>query len=569
MKSGITAAQAETGSVTLELSGLLDRKLEVSQKQRILSGFQERFILTEDEINCLTSTAEPIDDLFFVSLSKAKRISKDCDFLLGLENQTLGLDLTEQISKYVNYGFQKLYKWVQRSFKTLNLENPQMSSSIRRALRVLAERPSLFQNCLDFFAEARERILSESFHVALTGRDHSGAHDTSVKPIDLTAHDALRYVGDMLAWVHSAVVSECEALEVLFVADGEELATGLKTGKKAEIWRMVDEDEGQDDFNALKTLNQLVDRNTSGVARLLRQRIEQVAQATDETISAYRLASLITFYRVTFDKLLGSASNLAECIKGLEADALFQFRSLVKDNIAGIHGDIHEAPDDLRPPQFFQVSLEQLSAIMRVYDASLSAPEAREDEFESVMIEAFDPFLAGCCNIAQTLDEPDNAVFLINCHLAATNNLEGHEFVSKRLNQLRDIIQEQSVKLTASQHQFLRRQSGLGQILAVDDQSKFGDIISRDYLTRASQRLDEFLPSALMDANDRVKNLLSSSLARQVTEEAAERFCNDFEILERVIDDLDESQGGKDESGEPELRSVFPRTCAEIRVLLS
>ena len=88
--------------------------------------------------------------------------------LLGGENQRLGLEIMEQSSKQLNMAYQKLYKWIQKEFKSLNLEDPQINVSIRQALRVLAERPSLFHSCLDFFAEAREYILSDAFHYART-----------------------------------------------------------------------------------------------------------------------------------------------------------------------------------------------------------------------------------------------------------------------------------------------------------------------------------------------------------------------------------------------------------------
>ena len=35
------------------------------------------------------------------------------------------------------------------------------------------------------------------------------------KPIELHAHDPLRYVGDMLAWLHQAVPTEADNLKVL------------------------------------------------------------------------------------------------------------------------------------------------------------------------------------------------------------------------------------------------------------------------------------------------------------------------------------------------------------------
>ncbi|RMJ17925.1 Conserved oligomeric Golgi complex subunit 6 [Fusarium euwallaceae] len=573
MKSQVVAAHEQTTPALSEASSLLEQRRQVEVKQDLLGAFRKHFIMSESEIAALTMTAEPVDDHFFQALSKAKKISKDCEILLGFEKQTLGLELMEQTSKNINLGFQKLYKWIQREFKTLNLENPQMNSSIRRALRVLAERPSLFQNCLDFFSEARERILSDSFYVALAGSSPSGTEDPSVKPIDMTAHDPLRYVGDMLAWIHSATVSEREALEVLFVAEGEELAKGLKSGRDAEIWRLIaEDDEVEADFNALKALNDLVDRDISGAARVLRQRMEQVIQSNEETIPAYKLANLINFYRITFQKTLGPNTNLVELVEGLETEALRQFRALVRDHIATLQGEFQHAPSDLGPPAFLQDSLKQLKAISKTYDSSLSASEDRESEFENVLAEAFEPFMAGCENMAKVMKDQKGAIFLINCISSATACLEPFDFTRRRTQQLQGKSKEEAKKLVVSQYNFFRKGSGLDPIFSFLEENKDKDAgpLDEKLLGQASQTLDDFLPSALMDAMENLKHLQDSKLARKVTEEAAEQFCNDFEELEEVILEEDEdSADSDDEEEEGRLRSVFPRTTAEIRVLLS
>ncbi|KAF5546181.1 oligomeric golgi complex subunit 6 [Fusarium mexicanum] len=570
MKSQVVEAHRQTLPALSEASSLLEQKRQVEVKQELLGAFKKHFVMSENEVAALTQTAEPVDDRFFDALSKAKKISKDCEILLGFEKQTLGLELMEQTSKNINLGFQKLYKWIQREFKTLNLENPQMNSSIRRALRVLAERPSLFQNCLDFFSEARERILSDSFYVALTGASPSGTEDPSVKPIDMLAHDPLRYVGDMLAWIHSATVSEREALEVLFVAEGEELARGFKSGRDAEIWRLIaEDDEAEADFNALKALNDLVDRDVSGAARVLRQRMEQVIQANEDTIPAYKLANLINFYRITFQKTLGPHSNLVELVGGLEMEALRQFRALVRDHIATLQGEFQHAPLDLGPPAFLQDSLKQLKAISKTYDSSLSTSEDRESEFENVLLEAFEPFMSGCENMAKNMNAQNGAIFLINCISSAVACLEPFEFTQRRTKRLLEKSDDAAKGLITSQYQFLRKGSGLDAIFTKleEDDDKNASLLDEKELAQASQTLDDFLPSALMDAMDNLKHLQDSKLARQITEEAAEQFCNDFEQLEEVItEEDDESIDSEEDEG---LRSVFPRTTAEIRVLLS
>jgi hypothetical protein len=582
MKTQIDAAHASTSSTLSEASQLMAQRQQIEKKQALLKAFNAHFVLTEDEVAALTLASEPVDDLFFAALAKAKRISKDCDILLGFENQTLGLDIMDQTSKQLNLGFQKLYKWVQKEFKSLNLENPQIGSSIRRALRVLAERPTLFENCLDFFSEARETVLSNSFYTALTGRTSTGV-DASAKPIELAAHDPLRYVGDMLAWMHSATVGEREALEGLFISEGGEIAKGIQAGRDNEIWRLVaEEGEEPDEFDAVKTLNELVDRDMSGAARMLRQRVEQVIQTNEETIMAYKLANLLGFYKSMFSKLLSPQSSLVGLLGGLESEAMRQFRSLARDHVATIQGDLQQTPSDLRPPEFLTEALEQLTAIMKTYETAFTDSTDREEDFSPVLAEAFEPFISGAENMAKTLRGASSSIFLINCLLTARSSLGPFEFTQRRAAKLDAQIDAERRRLIETQYQFFRTSSGLDAMItslgALSEDSREDvekvaslDAVQPPALTQASQVLDNFLPSALMDAVEKLQHLLDARLAREITEEAAERFCVDFEHVEEMLmlaDELAEQTHGEDEEFQS-LRALFPRTSGEIRVLLS
>ncbi|KAH8592377.1 oligomeric Golgi complex subunit 6 [Bisporella sp. PMI_857] len=584
MKRHISTAHLEAAPVLEESNALLKQKEQVETKQRLLKAFNTHFIMSDEDISILTSTSEPVNDRFFSVLNRAKKIQGDCEILLGTENQQLGLEIMEQTSKNVNGAFQKLYRWIQREFKSLNLENPQISASIRRALRVLAERPSLFQSCLDFFAEAREHILSDAFYTALTGRTVGGEEDNSLKPIELSAHDPLRYVGDILAWTHSATVSEREALEVLFISEGDEIARKIQAGRENEPWsRIVEDQDITSDFDGVKALNELVDRDVAGVARVLRQRVGQVIQSHEETILAYKIANLLNFYRVTFSKLLGNDSVLLESLSGLEESALRQFRALMREHVASLQADQQVAPSDLSPPDFLQEGLKQLTAIMKTYETSFTSESTREADFESVLVEAFDPFMKGSENLANGLVAPNDIIYTINCLLAARNILAPFDFISRRLSNIQSKIEEHSRALVKQQYSFFRANSGLQPLIEAlapitDTKEDLISIRSLDpfkpeILTQASQTLDDFLPSALMDAMEDLKGLQSSSLAREITEEAADSFCDDFEQVEEKLIASDNAWGqDADEetlSITQPLRDLFPRTSGEIRVLLS
>lgn len=575
MKSELNAAHEATDPILRESSLLMERREHLDRKSDVLKRFKGHFVLSDEEMNRLTLPSEPIDDHFFATLSKAKKIQRDCELLLGLEEQALGLELMETSSKYLNTAYQKLYKWLQREFRNSNLETPQLNTSMRRALRSLSERPSLFQSCLEFFAEARERMLLDSLHLALTGEGPSGTTDSTVKPIEMAAHDSLRYVGDMLAWTHSATVGEKESLEVLFISEGDELAKGLKAGRENEPWTLVPvEGSEQPDFDPHATLNDLVDRNLNGVTRALHRRVEQAIQTNEDVIPAYKLANLVGFYRTLFSKLLGPQSHLLECLQNIESEALRQFRSLIRDYIAALQSEFLHPPPDLGPPPFLQDALGQLAAIMDTYEASIDRLENKEADFEPILAEALDPFLAGCESVAQGMGPPPKQIFLTNCKLAVISVLQSFDFTRIRVEDLQGGMASDLQSLKASQLAFLCRGAGLDRTfeaaapfdVPVEDPQALASLpqLQPESLAAASQTLDDFLPSAFLDTMHNLRSVQDSSLSRRLTEEAIEAFCGKFEHLETLLRAVDDAA-----DNEVRLCECLPRTSGEIRVLLS
>jgi hypothetical protein len=578
MRGHIAAANRETGPVLDEATSLMSQRKQVESKQQILHAFSTHFLVSEEEATVLTSTAEPVNEEFFQVLTRVKKIHHDCQVLLGTEDQRLGLEVLEQSSKQLNAAFQKLYRWIQREFKTLDLENPQISASVRRSLRVLAERPTLFQSCLDSFAEARESILSDSFHAALTGS--TSEEHIATKPIEFHAHDPLRYIGDMLAWAHSTTVSEREALENLFISDGDEIKRSIQAGLESEPWLRGDEDA--EAFDGRRALNQLVSRDLTGVARLLRQRTEQVVQSHDDATLAYKIANLIGFYKGTFTKLLGADSDVLDVFDTLEASAMRQFRANMRDYVANVQSDLAVAPADLSPPEFLEEALQMLRVLAKSYDTSVAATDDNGLGFQAVLAEALDPFLSGCENLQKGMEQPNSAIFAINCLFAAKDVLSNYAFASERVSEIDDTIDENIGKLTEYQHQHLVHKSGLITLLdalsTISESPESLKTISEleafkpDTLVAASQQLDDFLPSALIDASENIKRLRNREMIQEITEEAANKFCEDFEFVEgkmMAADDLTYDEGKEDEEQEPGLRDMFPRTSGEIRVLLS
>ncbi|KAJ5125376.1 hypothetical protein N7526_007553 [Penicillium atrosanguineum] len=564
MRKHISLAKQDTAPVLEEATALMAQKKDAETKQQLLDAFSKHFLVPEEDVTYLTSAEEPIDERFFDILARVKQVHHDCEHLLGGENQRLGLEVMELSTRHLNSAYQKLYRWIQKEFQSLNLEDPRISSSIRRALRVLAERPSLFHSCLDFFAEARDYVLSDAFHYALTdamsGGPGAGAGgDPSVKPIEFSAHDPLRYVGDMLAWVHSTTVSEREALEALFVADGEELARGIQAGLSSEPWARIDEEE-EVVFDGRKALSDLVNRDLTGVSRSLRQRVELVIQGHDDPVTCYKVINLLSFYRTTFSKLVGAQSHLVDLMQTLERFTFGHFETLMRDQVVALSTEQNAMipPGDLSPPEFLLDVLEELVSLMKTHEASVDPEEptdGNENRFTPVLRAAFDPFLTLARSSSDELkDATEQTIYRTNILLAAHATISSFAFASETHNS------PPNYRAIFTAHQPSRHAlepfSKTGKDGDSDTETEkteqqkpqLADLANLpafqpDSLVTSSQQLDDFLPSALMDATEHLKRVQSASLVQSVTEDAIEAFCRDFEFVEGMIIAADEARG--------------------------
>jgi hypothetical protein len=85
------------------------------------------------------------------------------------------------------------------------------------------------------------------------------------RPIELHAHDPIRYVGDMLAWIHQAMATEREFLESVF---------GIKEDGRwvgsVRVWKKSEADTAGEAELDERRLRKLLDRDMEGCGRPLK-----------------------------------------------------------------------------------------------------------------------------------------------------------------------------------------------------------------------------------------------------------------------------------------------------------
>lgn len=101
LRTHITAASSETAPILDEASQLLSQKQDVETKEALLLAFTSHFVVSEEDVLILTSSAEPLDDRFFRILRRVKKIHGDCEVLLASENQRAGCVLGSLLQDFI------------------------------------------------------------------------------------------------------------------------------------------------------------------------------------------------------------------------------------------------------------------------------------------------------------------------------------------------------------------------------------------------------------------------------------------------------------------------------------
>lgn len=149
---------------------------------------------------------------------------------------------------------------------------------------------------LSTLAFTRQSALLHLFTDALTRGGPGGLP----RPIELHAHDPLRYVGDMLAWMHQAIAGEREFLDALLGAGAERRMVGaIRTFSKTE----------QDEC-----VREMMDKSFEKVRTPLRTRVRQTVRSQESSIISYKVANLLSFYNLTMKRTIGDNAGLSETL---------------------------------------------------------------------------------------------------------------------------------------------------------------------------------------------------------------------------------------------------------------
>lgn len=294
----------------------------------------------------------------------------------------LGQDVISLTTSQLDEIYSKLSKYITFEFRKPLKEGSEVGFLLKESVKRLSKKEELIRPALLTLSSTRSSSLSSQFLNALT---IGGPAPTYLpKPIELHAYDPLRYVGDMLAWIHQALASEREWLTGVFLSEeddedqdeeyqgeeGEEQNQGDSSKSKRKNFkhkRRIGERyrglEGSLDLtNSINSseevfekdpitgqvkviqvisigerlVRELLDKNLSGCCRPLELRVNQTVNSQEGCLTSFKLSSLIEFYRITMERTIGTRARLSVTLREISRNSYEAFYNTLDRQALGL-----------------------------------------------------------------------------------------------------------------------------------------------------------------------------------------------------------------------------------------
>ncbi|GAM21657.1 hypothetical protein SAMD00019534_048320, partial [Acytostelium subglobosum LB1] len=413
--------------------------------------------------------------------------------------------------------------------QAIQTEQPEMPSGalLPQSLSALQERPLLLTFCLEEIGEYRCKCLTSSFITALT----MGGHNGTPRPIEINAHDPLRFLGDMLAWIHQTLASEYELLSALL---GRITITvpskndDIDFGDASQLTAGGQQDELQ---HQIKPIDKVLDIGFEAVNRPLTVRVEQILQSKPGITTIYKMITLLDFYsRIASSIVTNKTSRVSSIMNDIKHTCLNSFFTLIKDSFEKIHRAPQTPSIELVPTNEIKESINKLKELITTFNGSLVPDSEREEEFKPILTSMVDPIvnLATVCATTSKLPMASMAVYIINSLSLLQSTLSLHNFTKSRMDILVGQIDAHMDTLVEEQTSELLGQLGLSHkisILQYHDSTSEGKTplsqvagMDRLSITQCLRQFDTTLESSFgslaMPACDKISNTKLKNLAK-------------------------------------------------------
>ncbi|CUS24011.1 LAQU0S13e01288g1_1 [Lachancea quebecensis] len=303
-------AHDQTQTYMSKVYSLQDTLHKNRLQKQILIMLRDKLTLNQVEEDTLINSIVGLD--FFEVMKKLMRLKETATYLLALPNPKAGIVLMEQTNSKIEKANKRIFNYLvdflhelQSASKTFG---ERTFSSDDKPLITFQQGMLYLSNDLPIFNEFIKRVVKTRSQTVLDNFlsqfDINSAKAS--KPIIISAHDPVRYLGDVLAHVHSLIVDEADFMDSMF---------------KFQNWNIQDAPTSilQENGEFLNGLSiSLLNETFGPVENSIRIRLEQIIRFEDNPIINFEIYELLSLYQMMFIKYgLRPDSNLISQLANL------------------------------------------------------------------------------------------------------------------------------------------------------------------------------------------------------------------------------------------------------------
>lgn len=442
---------------------LMQQKALIDKQARVVESWLARFKLDHAEEKSIRG--DIIDISFFAAMRRLAAMRAECKQVLAGQQQAVGLELLDSLSKLMDEALEKLYRWAAAEIRHLMDGSSSNSSSsidqpdgpspspsadtvgfglgfgaergsagtfLSEALTLLKSNNVYYESCCQELGQARRLTLIKRFIHALT--KGSG----STRPIEMSAHDPIKYSSDMLAWIHQSAASERDFFDSLL---GVQRGVGGSPSRRAPT-SPRDAGADADAADEAGVLRDLLNAALEGACRPLQNRIEQVMVSITSPVVSLRLSNVLELYSSMLAPIVPESSALLSMLASVLDECRQSLARLLKKQADKLRRTQIINPD-LRPTRLLEEALGALVELLAAFRSSLVPPAQRAQAVMPLLSAALDPIIEASDALAQKLEVEDSFVFRINVLHSAQVALRPFDFTRSR---------QETLSLTVESH---------------------------------------------------------------------------------------------------------------------
>ncbi|TID25457.1 hypothetical protein CANINC_002935 [Pichia inconspicua] len=401
----IDTSVEELKDLKSEISITMTEKRQIDTKKKILLAFKSSFTVSQYEEHLLkfANLDDPIvGKEFFAAINKVKEIQTNCDILLAMENENVGLKIMKNMNDLLLSADNRVQSYVHEKIQNVYMHLSDKSVNIhtfQKCLIYLYEHnKSNFDSIMSTMIENRRRTISNEFVSQLRG--YTDEVNLNAKNVDnqksrlfLSSYDTIKFFSDTLAYIHNLIVNEMENARSFLTFDFD--TSSFVGVDKKELENMVSD---------------IVNDVISGLNNPLKGAVESILRQEVKLSNLVSSYDLLELYSSMFLKLLQ-----VRTLKGFSL-------------LDTIHYLVEETQDRV----FYVLNLR----LKKLEAESLDATDSDDDslnwiiDWNATIDELFEPY-----NTYKNLEDNDK-------HILGLNDDQWNDLVSLMINKPLDLIEK-------------------------------------------------------------------------------------------------------------------------------